>query len=117
MLTSRCLKGVVTGYPLGIVAKEIKIQESEFNKDFITRLIPKLDWNVFWSTAKQIGYEGSLTQQIIADYENNENFLKDVHHALVEVDIFEGELICPETNRKFPITDGIPNMLIKDNEL
>lgn len=78
LLTSKCLKGVVTGYPLGLVVsgilffnfvlgllfmtlliflfqvKEIKVQESEFNKEFITKLIPKLDWNVFWSTAKQV---------------------------------------------------------------
>ncbi|XP_065217130.1 multifunctional methyltransferase subunit TRM112-like protein [Planococcus citri] len=117
MLTSRCLKGVVTGYPLGLVAKEIKVQPSDFNKDFIVRVIPKLDWNVFWTTAKQIGYEGNLTEQLIENFESNEDFLRDVHHALVEVDIYEGSLICPETNRKFQINEGIPNMLVKEDEV
>jgi len=47
----------------------------------------------------------------------NEETLKQIHHALLEVDIIEGELICPETGRKFPITEGVPNMLVNEDEV
>ncbi|XKL68914.1 hypothetical protein PGB90_006683 [Kerria lacca] len=117
MLTSKCLKGVNTGYPLKLVVKEIRVQSSDFNKEFISKMIPRLDWAVFVVAAKQIGHAGNLPDQLLPDYENNEELLKDVHHALFEVDIYEGELICPETNRKFQISEGIPNMLVKENEL
>ena len=40
----------------------------------------------------QLGEEGILTWQLITDYENNEDFLKDVHHALVEVSLDDGIL-------------------------
>ena len=26
-------------------------------------------------------------------------------------------LVCPETGRKFPVTDGIPNMLLNEDEV
>lgn len=29
----------------------------------------------------------------------------------------EGSLICPETGRKFPVSKGIPNMLLNEDEV
>ena len=46
-----------------------------------------------------------------------EDFMKAVHHVMVEVEIVEGELQCPETGRKFPISEGIPNMLLREDEV
>ncbi len=46
----------------------------------------------------------------------NEEILKLLHHVLLEVEIIEGDLECPETGRKFPIKNGIPNMLINEDE-
>jgi multifunctional methyltransferase subunit TRM112 len=43
--------------------------------------------------------------------------LKKIHQVLLEVEVLEGNLICPETGRKFPITNGIPNMLVNEDEL
>lgn len=111
------MKGVTVGYPLGIVAKDIKILESEFNSEFVSRLIPKLDWSTFWHAANSIGHSGDLPQSLTEDFENNEDFLKKVHHVLLEVEIINGELICPESGRKFPINQGIPNMLLNEDEL
>ena len=35
----------------------------------------------------------------------------------LQVEILEGALVCPETGRKFPITNGIPNMLLNEDEV
>jgi multifunctional methyltransferase subunit TRM112 len=35
----------------------------------------------------------------------------------VEIDVEEGFLICPESQRQFPITNGIPDMILKENEV
>lgn len=43
--------------------------------------------------------------------------LKKIHYALLEVNIIEGELECPESGRMFPITDGVPNMLLLEDEV
>ncbi|XP_001607595.1 multifunctional methyltransferase subunit TRM112-like protein [Nasonia vitripennis] len=117
MLTSKCLKGVTVGYPLGIEAKEVKISEVDYNSEFISRIIPKLDYTAFYKAAESVGYAGDLPPQLIQDYENNEEFLKKMHHVLLEVEIINGELLCPESGRKFPISDGIPNMLLNEDEV
>ncbi len=43
--------------------------------------------------------------------------LQKLHHALLEIHITEGALICPETGRRFPIKNGIPNMLLHEDEV
>ena len=57
------------------------------------------------------------TENLSEESLQNEEILKKLHKVLLEVEIIEGELICPETGRKFPITNGIPNMLINDDEV
>ncbi|CAH1724478.1 unnamed protein product [Aphis gossypii] len=114
MLSSKVVNGVKVGYPLRIVAKDIKISESEFDKEFVKRIISKINWKVFVNAAKQIGYGKDLSEELINNYENNEEYLKKVHHLLMEVEVMNGELICPETHRVFPISDGVPNLLNED---
>ncbi|XP_054276024.1 multifunctional methyltransferase subunit TRM112-like protein [Macrosteles quadrilineatus] len=117
MLTSKCIKGVNVGYPLTIAAKDVKVSELDFNQEFVARIIPKIDWNTLYNAAEGLGHAGDLPKSIIDDYENNEEFLKKVHHVLLEVEVINGELICPETGRKFPINSGIPNMLLNEDEV
>lgn len=116
-LTSKCIKGVTVGFPLGIEATEIKVNEVDFNPEFVSRMIPKLDWDAFTKTAESIGHLNDLPKTLIPDYEANQDFLKMVHHVLLEVEIINGELVCPQTKRKFPINDGIPNMLLNEDEV
>ena len=33
------------------------------------------------------------------------------------MEVINGDLICPESSRKFPVTDGIPNMLLNEDEI
>ncbi|KAK6628927.1 hypothetical protein RUM43_002744 [Polyplax serrata] len=117
MLTSKCLKNVVTGFPLSIKATDVKVLDVEFNSEFVSRIIGKLDWEALYKAAESIGHLGELPREPVPDYEENENFLKTVHHVLLEVEVINGELICPETGRKFPISDGIPNMLLNEDEV
>lgn len=51
------------------------------------------------------------------DESESEEFLNQVHHALLEVEVITGDLVCPETGRKFPIKNGIPNMLCNEDEI
>ncbi|XP_011170417.1 multifunctional methyltransferase subunit TRM112-like protein isoform X2 [Solenopsis invicta] len=117
MLTSRAMKGVTDGYPLKIVARDIRVSEVDFNPEYIARIIPKLDWAVLWKAAESIGHVGELPQILIEDFETNEDFLKKAHHVLLEIEVINGDLLCPESGRKFPINDGIPNMLLNEDEI
>ncbi|RWS23986.1 hypothetical protein B4U80_08456 [Leptotrombidium deliense] len=113
MLTSKCLKGVTVGYPLKLVAQETSEKTVEFNSDFVQKMIPKMDWNVLTTTSKELGVE--LPVEVPSN--PSEELLKKIHHALLEIEIIQGELICPETGRKFPIKQGIPNMLCNEDEV
>ena len=55
--------------------------------------------------------KGELPAAVPEDYATNEEFLKALHHVLLEVEIVEGVLVCPETDKRFPIKEGIPSML------
>lgn len=133
ILTSRCLKGVTNGYPLKLVVstraclhatpsqEQLSFQAEEvnkdvsvdFNKEFIQRLIPKMEWNVLATTAKEFGVELPAEPP---QPDTDEEVLKKVHHAALEIEIVKGHLVCPETGRKFPIKKGIPNMLCNEDE-
>ncbi|KAM3613184.1 uncharacterized protein V6R79_022152 [Siganus canaliculatus] len=115
MLTSH-VKGVTKGYPLLIKATEVKVNEVEFNPQFVSRMIPKLEWSALVQAAEELGQQHDLPGELVADYEKDEDFLKKVHRVLLEVEVIEGCLKCPESGREFPITRGIPNMLLNEDE-
>ncbi len=119
MLSSRGLKGVKVGFPLKIKATDVKVREVEFNPAFLVRLLPKLDWTAVCAAAASLDRLGELTPEDVAkeNYAEDQDFLKRAHHVLLEVEVINGELVCPETGRSFPISDGIPNMLLNEDEV
>ncbi|XP_065830367.1 multifunctional methyltransferase subunit TRM112-like protein [Oscarella lobularis] len=115
MLTS-VVKGVKKGYPLIIKATKVETKDVAFNGEFIARMIPRMEWSVVKKAAESVGIS-DLPDEIVPDYESNEVFLKIAHHALLEVEVIEGSLQCPESGREYPINNGIPNMLLNEDEV
>lgn len=99
--------------PIQIVQKEEK--SVAFNADFLTRILPRLHWGSVCTVAGQVGVEG-LPNELSEQDTTNNDILQKLHHVLLEIDVIEGNLKCPETGRLFPITDGIPNMLLNEFE-
>ena len=110
------IKGVTNGFPLGIEPEEVNVVESEFDAAFIQSTLPKLHWPAFVASAAAMGVEG-LPAELADAMAEDEDFLKRVHHALLDVHLIQGNLVCPETGRKFPVKDGIPNMLLNEDEV
>ena len=50
----------MTGYPLLIEARDVKVSEVEFNPDFISRILPKVDWDCLCRAAEQLGHAEDL---------------------------------------------------------
>ncbi|XP_060594896.1 multifunctional methyltransferase subunit TRM112-like protein [Ruditapes philippinarum] len=117
MLTSNIIKGVSKGFPLGIQASKVEVKSVDFNPEFVARMIPKIDWAALRQAALDVGKCEDLPEDVAPQYEENEDFLKKTHHVLLEVEVIEGELVCPESGRKFPVTNGIPNMLLNEDEV
>lgn len=57
MLTSKILKGVVSGYPLKINASKVEIKKSDFQPDFVTRMIKKIDYKALFQAAETVKYK------------------------------------------------------------
>jgi len=55
----------------------------------------------------------ALTDALLED----DDVIQRLHHALLEVHLEEGALVCPETGRRFPVSRGIPNMLLNEDEV
>ena len=111
------MKGGKKGYPLIIQATKIEEVKSEFNPEFLVKMMDRLEYPVIVHALEMIGKKDFLPVMVPEKFAEEEEFMKNLHHALLEIDIVEGDLICPESGRKFPIKDGIPNMLLTEEEI
>jgi multifunctional methyltransferase subunit TRM112 len=105
-------------FPLRIEVAEggIEQKESEFVPALAARLLSKLDWEALRTTAAALGI-AELPAAPPASPEADAAFLKSVHDLVMDIHIVEGALVCPNCARSYPIKKGIPNMLLRDDEL
>lgn len=90
--------------------KESLIQFIEERKQVVkSDPTPESDNN----TIKQQRGEEALVNDLL----QSEELLKEMHHILFEYHIVNGVLICPTTGREFIVKDGIPNMLLHEDEV
>ncbi len=47
----------------------------------------------------------------------DEETIGKLHTWLLDVYLVEGFLVCPDTGRKFPVKDCIPNMILHEDEI
>ncbi|CAN7065482.1 unnamed protein product [Brassica oleracea var. botrytis] len=113
MLTCN-IKGVVNKFPLRIEAEKVIKKDVDFNPDFLRHMLAKIEWKALVDGARSMGYT-ELPDHAPA-LESDEPFLKKFHHALLELNLEEGSLVCQETGRKFPVEKGVPNMLLHEDE-
>ncbi|THV05037.1 Trm112p-domain-containing protein [Dendrothele bispora CBS 962.96] len=101
-------------FPLAFSNVQIEIREAEFNPEFLKNFIPKVEWNALVDTARQLGDTSlPLEQPEMLD----EEFLKSLHHVLLEIHVEEGVMTCPNCKHEYPISNGIPNMLLAEHEI
>ena len=124
MLHSAHKHGVAKGYPLKLVVEKTEEVNQEINKEFLKHRLPLINLDAFSTGCTAIGVNlieiiGDFTKSNVNwnDIFENETKLNALHHALIEVRVIEGYLECPESGRKFPISDGIPNMLLMEDEI
>merc|ERR1711865_222703 len=116
MLESPC-RGVNNKSPLIIEPQQVEVVEQEFNPEFVKHMYPRLEWSALRSTATSLDLRHNFPEEVSEEHLANDDFLKQLHHVLLEVRVVEGNLVCPESGRKFPISKGVPNMLLRADEL
>ncbi|KAM6569142.1 hypothetical protein CsatB_017127 [Cannabis sativa] len=113
MLSSNII-GVTNGFPLRIEVVKVVEKEVELNPDFLKSMFSKIDWNALVKAARSIDYT-ELPNEVDPCMHDSDDFLCRFHHALLQLHLEEGTLICPEIGHQFPITKGIPNMCVHVN--
>uniref|UniRef100_A0A7C8Z9L8 Trm112p-like protein n=1 Tax=Opuntia streptacantha TaxID=393608 RepID=A0A7C8Z9L8_OPUST len=115
MLSSN-IKGVKNGFPLKIEAEKVVEKQADVNTDFLKNIFSKIEWRPFVDAAKTLGFS-DLPEEADSSLLDSQDFLTKFHHALLQIHLEEGALLCPETGRRFPVNKGIPNMLLHEDEV
>jgi len=101
-------------FPLKFKEVRLEIRETDFNPEFLRGFMPKLEWTALVNTARQLG-DASLPEEQPEMYDDD--FLKKLHHVLLEIHVEEGSMTCPNCSHVYPISNGIPNMLLAEHEI
>ena len=88
--------------------------------ELITKLLPKLDYSALVFAVQQLaGHVENIPEipETLPEGELDASTLEHLHHVLFNIHVIDGHLICPGTARKFPIKQGIPNMILHEDEI
>ncbi|KAI6243653.1 Multifunctional methyltransferase subunit TRM112-like protein [Aphelenchoides fujianensis] len=114
-LSSQFLKNVQEGYPLVLRATKVEQKEFQFNEQMMANLLKKINYPVLLDAARSVGVDVQLPSELPADSTTNSEFLRKVAE-IANVEVVDGELECPESGHRFLIREGIPNMLVSEEE-
>ena len=110
------------GYPLKITAVEVKVVDhpdamavGDRELDFVRRLLPTLEWSALVQAASDLGIN-TLPPILTEELAQDPAFLGALYHILMNVHLEAGMLTCPVTGREFPVNDGVPNMILEEEE-
>ncbi|CAD6193524.1 unnamed protein product [Caenorhabditis auriculariae] len=115
-MSSRFLKGVNEGYPLRLHVTKMENRDVEFNAEFVKNIMSKCDYGALRTACESINEASKLPANLPDDLSEHDDILRELHRVLFCIEVIEGELECPDTGRRFPIHDSIPNLLVEDNE-
>jgi multifunctional methyltransferase subunit TRM112 len=79
-------------------------------------LTTRINYKVLKAAAEQMGQTG-LPDELTAELLDDPDVMAKLHHCLLELHLEAGALVCPETGRRFPVSQGIPNMLLNEDEV
>ena len=110
------------GFPLKITAVEVRVVDNpdatnvgQKEIDFVKHMLPVLDWPALVQGAAQLGIP-TLPPQLTEQLAQDPAFLQALYHILMNVHLVKGMLTCPASGREFPVQDGIPNMMLEEEE-
>lgn len=117
-----------------IEADKIEYEESPFDAEFVSSLLKKIDYKTLKAAIEQIqeNCRNELSDQIVVPElpdeiqigagegdgaAVDEALLKKLHTVMFDIHVVEGNLVCPDTGRRFNIKMGIPNMILHADEI
>lgn len=115
-----------------IEATSLIIESSEMDSVLVNKMLKKVNYPALLAAISDVRDSPNLessTSAILSKAPSiplepptegdvvDESALQAFHFFLFDVHVLEGILVCPDTGRKFPIKDGIPNMILHEDEV
>jgi multifunctional methyltransferase subunit TRM112 len=107
--------------------KTIKCEDSPVDREFLLNMLPKVNYPALRKAVQQISPHcdpplPEIPENVdVANTESNQNLdatvIANLHKVMFDVYLVEGWLICPDTGRRFPVKDSIPNMILHEDEI
>ena len=104
-------------YPLRLVVSKFTENKFEFDEEKAKLFYSKLDINALNSALIDINLHQYDLSNIGEDIKQTKEFWEYIHHVLFEYSIDEGLLVCQSCKREYRIFKGIPDMVLKDDEI
>ena len=104
-------------FPFIIIANKVESKPSKFDIELTKKLYESLDkmaLNEFCKDLNMVKYDFT---KIDDNIKKENEFWGYVHKVIDETLIIEGNLKCPNCQREFPIINGIPDMVLRDDEM
>eukprot|EP00588_Corethron_pennatum_P012170 CAMPEP_0194279874 /NCGR_PEP_ID=MMETSP0169-20130528/14176_1 /TAXON_ID=218684 /ORGANISM="Corethron pennatum, Strain L29A3" /LENGTH=150 /DNA_ID=CAMNT_0039024351 /DNA_START=76 /DNA_END=528 /DNA_ORIENTATION=+ len=95
--------------------KSVEVRETEPNLNFISRILPTLDWAGLVQAASSLGIS-TLPPALTEDIAKDHDFLTALHRMLMDVHLMEGTLKCSLTGREFIVSNGIVDFMLQEEE-
>ena len=104
-------------YPLIIKASKLNTVKSDFDEEKTKLFFDKMNKKALNEGCKDLNISKFDLEKIKEEQMQDKNVLEYLHNILFEVEIEEGNLVCANCGREYMIKRGIPDMVLKDDEI
>ena len=104
-------------YPLIIKASKVNTVKSDFDEEKTKLFFDKMNKKALNEGCKDLNISKFDLEKIKEEQMQDKNVLEYLHNILFEVEIEEGNLVCANCGREYMIKRGIPEMVLKDDEI
>ena len=104
-------------YPLIIKASKVNTVKSDFDEEKTKLFFDKMNKKALNEVCKDLNISKFDLEKIKEEQMQDKNVLEYLHNILFEVEIEEGNLVCANCGREYMIKRGIPDMVLKDDEI
>lgn len=104
-------------YPLIIKAIKVNTVKSDFDEEKTKVFFDKMDKKALNQGCKDLNISKFDLEKLSEEQMKDKEVLEHLHNILFEVEIEDGNLVCANCGREYMIKRGIPDMVLKDDEI
>ena len=91
--------------------------KSEFDEEKTKVFFDKMDKRALNQGCKDLNISKFDLEKMTEEQLQDKDVLEYLHNILFEVEIEDGNLVCANCGREYMIKRGIPDMVLKDDEI